>query len=84
MAKKWDILPPWSGCVDAARRLGTSPLITQLLHNRGILDPDIARTFLNPELKTLHPPELLPGATQAAQIASTHEIHPHQEPKLGQ
>ncbi len=66
MPKRWIIQPPWPGCVEAARRLGTSALLTQLLHNRGIIDCDAAQTFLNPELKLLHPPELLPGCCDAA------------------
>ncbi len=69
MPRHWQITPAWPGCAEAARRLGISPLIAQLLHNRGIA-PDDARSFLAPELKTLHAPELLPGAVDAARIIS--------------
>ncbi len=70
MPKRWIITPPWPGCADAARSLNMSPLLVQLLHNRGLVDCDAARSFLNPELKTLHPPELLPGAMAAADIVA--------------
>lgn len=68
MPRHWKITPPWSGCREAAQRMGISPLVTQLLHSRGISDADDVRTFLHPELKGLHGPEELPGATQAAEI----------------
>ncbi len=70
MPRQWIISPPWPGCAGAARRIGTPPLIAQLLCNRGITETDAARAFLNPELKTLHPPEQLPGAVEAAAIIS--------------
>lgn len=66
MPKRWIITPAWPGCAEAARQLGTSALLTQLLHNRGYLECDAARGFLNPELKSLHPPESLPGCSDAA------------------
>lgn len=68
MPGTWIISPPWPQREEAARRLGKPPLIAQLLYNRGIDDPGTARAFLNPELKLLHPPEALPGATAAAEI----------------
>jgi single-stranded-DNA-specific exonuclease len=48
--------------------MGIPPLLAQVLHNRGITDPEITRSFLNPELKSLLPPETLPGAIDAAEI----------------
>jgi len=68
MPRHWKITPPWSGCREAAQRMGISPLVTQLLHSRGISDAEDVRTFLHPELKGLYGPEELPGATQAAEI----------------
>ena len=67
MPKRWIIAPAWEGCAESARRLSMSPLLIQLLHNRGLAE-SAARDFLNPELRTLHPPELLPGATTAAAL----------------
>lgn len=68
MKKEWIIAPAWGGRQEAAARFGTSPLIAQLLHNRGIDDPAAARGFLNPQLKDLHPPEQMPGAMDAARL----------------
>jgi len=68
MPKSWIISPPWPDCPAAARRIGASPLVAQLLQNRGIVETEAARAFLNPELKMLHPPEQLPGAMEAADI----------------
>ncbi|MBN1488764.1 MAG: single-stranded-DNA-specific exonuclease RecJ [Phycisphaerae bacterium] len=68
MAKEWIIAPPWPARQEAAARFGTSPLVAQLLHNRGIDEPDAARRFLRPQLTDLHPPEQMPGATQAADL----------------
>jgi len=47
------------------RSLGVSPLVAQLLLNRGLADPDGARAFLDPDLKSLHDPDLLPGMAEA-------------------
>jgi len=49
-----------------ARRVGTTPLVAQVLHNRGIDDPDQAKAFLRPKLNDLHDPALLSGAQAAA------------------
>jgi len=68
MSKEWIIASPWQGRVDAARRLNTSPLIAQLLYNRSITDLEEAQSFLNPQLKCLHDPQLLTGANEAAKI----------------
>jgi single-stranded-DNA-specific exonuclease len=68
MSKEWIIAPGWPGRQEAAARIGTSSLIAQLLHNRGIDDPVAAKRFLNPRLQDLYPPERMPGAVQAAQI----------------
>ncbi len=68
MPKRWMISPPWNRREASARLLGVSPLIAQVLHNRGIEEPDAAKGFLAPELKALHPPELLPGAVEAADV----------------
>lgn len=68
MPKNWTISPAWPECAAAARRLGIHPLLAQVLHNRGVADPEVARTFLNPELKSLLAPETLPGAVEAADI----------------
>ncbi len=65
MAKQWLIAPPWEGRADMAARLRVSPIVAQVLHNRGLDAPDEARRFLEPQLTDLYPPETLHG-TQAA------------------
>jgi single-stranded-DNA-specific exonuclease len=68
MAKEWIIRQPWDRCEEASVRWNVPLLIAQLLFNRGIdLDGD-PTAFLSPRLMDLHPPELLPGANQAAAL----------------
>src|SRR5438094_709628 len=45
-----------------SRGSGLSPLVAQLLINRGIDDPRRATSFLEARMGSLHDPELLPGA----------------------
>lgn len=70
MPKRWNIAPAWSGRTDAARRLGASPLLAQVLHNRGLIEQEAARTFLHPELKNLPVPDALPGTREAADLVA--------------
>jgi len=42
-----------------ARELGISPIIAQILYNRGITTPDTAKKFLFPSLEHLHNPFLM-------------------------
>ncbi len=64
--KRWSIAPPHPGCADLAARLKVSPLIAQMLLNRGIFVPDDCHAFLRPSLGLLHAPETIPGLTRAA------------------
>jgi single-stranded-DNA-specific exonuclease len=66
MPKDWVIPPPWEGRTALAAALGVSPVMAQVLFNRDIADPTLARQFLRPHLSDLIPPEALPGATAAA------------------
>lgn len=68
MRKAWVIAPPWPQRQEAAARFDTSPLLAQLLHNRGIDDPAAARRFLRPQMNELYPPEQMPGAVAAADL----------------
>ena len=61
----WRMAEPFNGAEELARRLATAPLVAQLLHNRGIDEPDRAKAFLNPQLTDLHDPLLLAGAEPA-------------------
>ncbi len=67
---RWDVAEPWPRAQEVARRLKTSRLIAQVMHNRGLDDPDRIRAFLTPKLTDLHPPELLGGVTAAAERLS--------------
>src|SRR5688572_2551121 len=65
----------WNLAVEAptedARRLAdclkTSPLIAQMLINRGVSADEDCRSFLSPSLKHLHDPTLLPNLPKAAE-----------------
>ncbi|HSQ56020.1 MAG TPA: DHH family phosphoesterase [Gemmata sp.] len=65
--KLWHLLP---GDVEAANRLAAaarvSPVVAQLLLNRGIAEPVAARRFLDCPLAGLHPPLALPGVEEAS------------------
>jgi single-stranded-DNA-specific exonuclease len=65
--KTWHLLPHDPA---AAGRLAgaadVSPVVAQLLLNRGVADPGGARAFLAAPLAGLHPPHLLPGVPEAA------------------
>ena len=65
-SKTWQIpsADPDVGCL--AKSLKISPLLAQVLINRGVKADDKAHSFLNPRLNELIAPELMPGATQAA------------------
>ncbi|MHC4983577.1 MAG: single-stranded-DNA-specific exonuclease RecJ, partial [Planctomycetota bacterium] len=65
-SKRWQIADPFPGAEDLARRVGTARLVAQILHNRGIEDPEAACAFLNPKLADIHDPEMLGGVTRAA------------------
>jgi len=65
--KRWQLRPAdptASGRLASAAR--TSQVVAQLLLNRGVVDVAAARAFLDAPLAGLLPPELLPGATEAA------------------
>src|SRR5438105_15640713 len=65
--KRWTIAPPSQAAAELASCLKTSPLIAQLLLNRGIASPADCQAFLSPSLHHLHQPAMLPGAVRAAQ-----------------
>ncbi len=67
VAKTWHLLPHDRAAIERlAGSLRASPVIAQLLLNRGVAEPEDARLFLNPLLTALHKPELLPGVAEAA------------------
>jgi single-stranded-DNA-specific exonuclease len=67
MNARWRIKPHDAVRIQGlSRGAGISPLLAQLLLNRGIDDPARARAFLDAKLGSLHDPELIPGASDAA------------------
>src|SRR4051812_27668342 len=68
-AKTWRLLPRDGAATGRlARSLSVSPLVAQLLINRGVNAPDDARRFLDAPLSGLHPPDALPGIRQAVEL----------------
>jgi single-stranded-DNA-specific exonuclease len=68
MNARWRLRPHEPGRIlSLSRGAGISPLLAQLLINRGIEDPGRAVAFLEARLGSLHDPELLPGAVAAAE-----------------
>jgi single-stranded-DNA-specific exonuclease len=68
MNARWRIKPHDPARIHSlSRGAGISPLVAQLLLNRGIDDPTRARAFLEAKLGSLFDPELLPGAIEAAE-----------------
>src|SRR5688572_28278550 len=65
--KRWNLAPPHPDAAELAGRLKTSPVVAQVLLNRGIAGPDACQDFLRPSLKCLHDPTGIPGLTRAAE-----------------
>src|SRR5437762_11314353 len=65
--KRWTLLPPSAAAAELASCLKISPLIAQILLNRGIASPADCSAFLAPSLHHLHQPALLPGVLKAAE-----------------
>jgi single-stranded-DNA-specific exonuclease len=67
MKARWRVKPHDPARIrELSRSSGLSPLVAQILLNRGIDDPMRARSFLEARMSSLHDPELLPGAVEAA------------------
>jgi single-stranded-DNA-specific exonuclease len=65
--KRWNIATPSEAAASLASSLKTSPLIAQILLNRGLADVPLCQAFLAPSLRHLHEPSLLPGVMRAAE-----------------
>ena len=65
--KRWVIQPSDERSVQLARSLKVSPLLAQVLINRGITDTQTACVFLRPKLTELIEPEQMPGIEPAVQ-----------------
>ncbi|HUN80428.1 MAG TPA: single-stranded-DNA-specific exonuclease RecJ, partial [Phycisphaerae bacterium] len=67
MPKDWQISPPHPDRQALAMALRVSPVVAQVILNRGITGVDHARKFLQPLASDMHPPEMLPGVTAAVE-----------------
>ena len=65
--KRWIVAPPSEAAQPLADSLKTSPIIAQILINRGLADADDCRRFLSPSLKDLYDPADIPGLKPAAE-----------------
>jgi single-stranded-DNA-specific exonuclease len=67
MSTRWRIQPfERDRIAELGRAAGISPLVAQVLLNRGVGEPDQARAFLDARLSGLNDPEGLPGVVEAA------------------
>src|SRR5271154_2724611 len=56
-----------SAVTSLAERMGVSPIVAQLLLNRGLRTPEDGKRFLEAPLTGLHPPALLPGISESVE-----------------
>ena len=63
--KQWIIQPADSRSAQLAKALKVSPLLAQVLINRGVTDVGAGSVFLRPKLTELICPEKMPGAKKA-------------------
>ena len=67
MSTHWRLLPHDREMIQALSRAAkVSPLIAQILLNRGLTEPQLVSEFLGAKLTQLHDPETLPGVAEAA------------------
>ncbi|MBE0535486.1 MAG: single-stranded-DNA-specific exonuclease RecJ, partial [Phycisphaerae bacterium] len=66
MQKKiWNIRPAAPGAAQLAKALGISPVLAQVLINRGVAADAVARGYLTPKLTDLIEPARMPGIADA-------------------
>ncbi len=65
--KQWVIRPPDERSAQLAKSLKVSPLLAQVLINRGLTDTQSASVFLRPKLTQLIDPAEMPGIEPAVQ-----------------
>src|SRR5206468_4368673 len=66
-SKRWNIAEPHASVDELAGRLKTSPLLAQVLLNRGLTEADDCTAFLRPSLKNLHDPFAITNLRKAAE-----------------
>jgi single-stranded-DNA-specific exonuclease len=68
VAKIWSLPPHDSQSInDLAKVMGVTPIVAQLLLNRGVTCPKAGRRFLEAPLSGLHAPASLPGIPEAVE-----------------
>lgn len=67
VSRKWVITPLDGRCETMAKSLRISPIVAQVLINRGVTETLAASSFLRPRLTELIEPEEMPGAAKAAE-----------------
>ena len=65
--KQWSIYPASPDCTNLAGKLSVSPLIAQVLINRGVTTVEECKSFLHPKLTDLVEPEKMPGVGAAVE-----------------
>ena len=65
--KQWAVRPPDGRSAQLAKSLKVSPLLAQVLINRGITDAQTGSVFLRPKLTQLIDPAQMPGIEPAVQ-----------------
>src|SRR5438309_319757 len=65
--KRWNIAEPHPSTADLAGQLKASPLLAQVLLNRGLTEATDCSTFLRPSLKHLHEPFAIANLRKAAE-----------------
>jgi single-stranded-DNA-specific exonuclease len=66
-SKRWNISQPHPEAAELASQLRISPVVAQILINRGITEPQKCQEFLRPSLKLLHEPSLIHDLTKASE-----------------
>ena len=67
MSKRWVFSPPNKELqAEISSKLKISPLLAQVLINRGITDVTSAKNFLNPQMSLLADPSALPDIEKAS------------------
>jgi single-stranded-DNA-specific exonuclease len=64
--KRWNLAPADPAAEELSSRMKISPLVAQILLNRGLREPGECQDFLRPNLKCLHDPYGIPGLQKAA------------------
>ncbi len=67
MPKDWVISPPADCRDDLARALRVSPVVGQVLANRGVHEVEAARQFLRPQIADMLGPDQFPATLRAAE-----------------